>query len=377
MLNTVIKFPFYVKLTCTLLTILLIGWFAIIGQTILIPLILGFLISILLVPFCNFFERRLYFPRALASIITTILFFGFIFGVFYLIVLQLINISEEWPLFQKQILHLFEDFQRWISKNYGISSRKQLQYVSDNISKTFNLGTVVIEKVFESFARYSVLTLFTFFYILFILVYRRHLVRFLFYIFEERNHSSILSVIYTTQKTVKKYLIGLILQIVIVFSITFLALNFLGIKYSFLIALITGVFNIIPYIGIITSMLITSILTFTTGDESDLILVILTYFIVHTIDANVIMPKIVGSKVKINSLIVIIGLVTGELVWGIMGMFLAIPILAIFKIIFDHVPELKPWGFLLGEIKEEKLNLTIENYFIKRRKKAKDKNDGE
>jgi len=374
MLNKILNFPFYIKLTCTLITLLLVGWFAIIGQTILIPLILGFIISILLVPFCNFYERYLFIPRAFASIITTILFFTVIFGVFYIIVLQLIDISEEWPTFQKQLIHLIEDIQHWISKNYGISSRKQLQYVNENISKTFNLGTVIIERVFESLTRYSILILFTFFYILFILIYRRHLVRFLFYIFEENKHKSILSIIYTTQKMVKQYLIGLIIQIIIVFTLTFFALEFLDVKYSFLIALITGVFNVIPYVGIISSMIIASVLTFATSDPGDVIFVMISYFIVHAIDANIVMPKIVGSKVKINSLIVIIGLVIGELLWGIMGMFLAIPILAISKIIFDHIPELRPWGFLLGEQKNDLLNPNIERYFIKRPKIFKNKN---
>ena len=373
MLNAINTQPFYVKLTCSLLSILLLGWLAVVGQTILIPLILGILISILLVPFCNIFERYLFFPRVLSSILTTILFFGLISGIFYVIIIQLVDVSEEWPAFQKQIIHLAEDLQRWISKNYGISSRKQLQYVNDNISKTFNIGTVVIERVLDSLTRYSVLIVFTFLYTLFTLIYRRHLVRFLLYIFTERNHASILSILSTAQRMVKQYLIGLIFQILIVFTITFIALNTLGVKYSFLLALVTGIFNIIPYVGIIISLSIASLLTFATSTESNLFLVLLTYIIVHAIDANIVMPKIVGSKVKINSLIVIIGLVIGEMLWGIMGMFLSIPLLAMSKIIFDHIPELKPWGYLFGEEKSERLNNDIEKYFVTRPKIIKRK----
>ncbi len=369
MLNAINTQPFYIKFACSLISILLLGWLAVLGQTILIPLFLGILISVLLVPFCNFFERYLFFPRVLASIVTTILFFGFITGVFYIIIIQLVDVSEEWPAFQKQIIHVAEDLQRWISKNYGISARKQVQYINENISKTFNIGTVVIEKVLDSLTRYSILIIFTFLYTLFTLIYRRHLVRFLFYIFTERNHSSVLSIISTSQRMVKQYLIGLILQIIIVFTLTFIALNLLGIKYSFLLALITGIFNIIPYVGIIISLSIASLLTFaTTGSGSNLFLLLLTYIAVHAIDANIVMPKIVGSKVKINSLIVIIGLVIGEMLWGIMGMFLSIPLLAMCKIIFDHVPELKPWGFLFGEEKAEKLDVDIEKFFTKRPK---------
>lgn len=363
-----IQLPFYVKLTCTLVSILLLGWFAIIGQTILIPLILGFLISILLVPLCNFFERFLFLPRVVASIITVILFSGLIVGIFYILINQLIDISDEWPGFQSQIIELFETVQRWIHQRFGISSRMQMNFLNENLSKTFDFGTLFIERILAGLTRYSILILFTFLYVVFILIYRRHLIRFVFYIFHERKHKHVLSVIYTTQNMVKQYLIGLFLQMIIVFSLSFIAFSILGIKYSFVLALMTGIFNIIPYVGIIMSLIISVIITLATATPSQVLLLMLSFIIVHAIDGNIVMPKIVGSKVKVNSLIVIIGLVIGEMTWGIMGMFLSIPILAMVKIIFDHVPELKPWGFLLGEEKSERLNPNVEQYFRKNRR---------
>ena len=71
--------------------------------------------------------------------------------------------------------------------------------------------------------------------------------------------------------------------------------------------------------------------------------------VIHAIDGNIVMPKVVGSKVKINSLIVIVGLVVGEMLWGISGMLLTIPILAILKIVFDRIDNTKAWGYLMGE----------------------------
>lgn len=373
MLKRTLQFPFYVKLACTLVSILLLGWFAIIGQTILIPLILGFLVSILLVPFCNFFERYLHFPRVLSSITTTLLFLGFIAGVMYVLVNQLMDIADEWPAFQNQMMELFNNAQRWIHKNYGINSNMQLQYLNENLSKTFDVGTIVLERLLGGITRYSVLLLFTFLYIVFILIYRRHLIRFVFYIFHENQHKSVLSVIYTTQHMVKQYLIGLFMQIIIVSTLSFIAFSLLGIKYSFVLALLTGILNIIPYVGITISLFISVIITFATSTPTHVLLVLIAYVVVHAIDGNIVMPKIVGSKVKVNSLMVIIGLVVGEITWGIMGMFLSIPILAMSKIIFDHIPELKPWGFLLGEEKSERLNPNVEKYFTKNRKLFKSK----
>ncbi|MDO9040152.1 MAG: AI-2E family transporter, partial [Bacteroidota bacterium] len=79
------------------------------------------------------------------------------------------------------------------------------------------------------------------------------------------------------------------------------------------------------------------------------IYVLIIYYIIQLIDNNYIVPIIVSSKVKINALFSIIVVFAGNALWGISGMFLSIPLLAIIKLIFDHIEPLKPWGFLLGD----------------------------
>jgi predicted PurR-regulated permease PerM len=69
---------------------------------------------------------------------------------------------------------------------------------------------------------------------------------------------------------------------------------------------------------------------------------------IHAVDSNFLLPLVVGSKVRLNALITFIGIVVGEMLWGLSGMFLSIPMIAICKIIFDRVESLKPWGFLFG-----------------------------
>jgi putative permease len=124
----------------------------------------------------------------------------------------------------------------------------------------------------------------------------------------------------------------------------------LGIKYAVLLGLITGLFNIIPYIGIFTAMLISVLITFATAAAAGKVfLVLITLIITHLVDSNLLLPAIVGSKVKINPLITVLGVVLGEMIWGVSGMFLSIPVIAVLKIIFDRIDSLKPWGILLGE----------------------------
>jgi len=114
------------------------------------------------------------------------------------------------------------------------------------------------------------------------------------------------------------------------------------------LGLISGIFNIVPYIGIFTALLISVLITFATAGAGKVLLVLIAFVSIHALDGNVLMPLVVGSKVKINALFAFIGIVVGEMIWGISGMFLCIPYLAMLKIIFDKVEQLKPWGILLG-----------------------------
>ena len=173
--------------------------------------------------------------------------------------------------------------------------------------------------------------------------------KFLLFVNRVEDRPIVVDVVQQVQYVVKKYLIGLLIQMSLVSLLVFIVLSLIGVKYSLLLALITRVFNVLPYVGIFSSILIISILTFATSSLTHVVLVILALIIVHMIDSNFIVPKIVGSKVKVNSLFAMLSIIIGEMIWGISGMFLAIPILAIVKIVMDRIRELKPWGFLLGE----------------------------
>jgi predicted PurR-regulated permease PerM len=77
--------------------------------------------------------------------------------------------------------------------------------------------------------------------------------------------------------------------------------------------------------------------------------VLAAYYVIQLIDNHYIVPYIVASKIKINALFAVIIVLVGNALWGIPGMFLSMPILAIIKLICDHIEPLKPWGFLLGD----------------------------
>jgi predicted PurR-regulated permease PerM len=142
----------------------------------------------------------------------------------------------------------------------------------------------------------------------------------------------------------------------------------LGIDYAILLGIIGALLNVIPYIGGIVAVALPMMIAVATKSTAwYAVYVLAVYYFIQFIDNHYIVPKIVASKVKINMLFAIIVVLAGNALWGIPGMFLAIPLLAIVKLICDHIESLKPWGFLLGDTMPPLIKL--KPIFIKVKKK--------
>jgi predicted PurR-regulated permease PerM len=123
-----------------------------------------------------------------------------------------------------------------------------------------------------------------------------------------------------------------------------------GIKHAILIGAIFAVLNLIPYLGALLGNLIGVLLTLSSSPELLPVVIVLgSIAFVQFLDNNILMPRIVGSKVKINALATIVGVIIAGSLAGIPGMFLSLPIIAVLKIIFDRTDNLKQWGVLLGD----------------------------
>jgi predicted PurR-regulated permease PerM len=136
----------------------------------------------------------------------------------------------------------------------------------------------------------------------------------------------------------------------IVATLTSIGMFILGVEYAILIGVITALLNLIPYIGIMMAITIALLAALINSSEISIMLGVGALFaIVQFIDNNILVPRIVGNKVRINALASIVGVITGGFIAGIAGMFLAIPLLAIMKVIFDRIESLSPWGYLIGD----------------------------
>ena len=346
--------PFYTKLAMVLISLIAIGYLCVLGKEVLSPLLFALLLSILLLPVAGFLEQRLKFRRSAAAGVSVILLIIFIYLILYLVASQVAGLASDWPQFKEQLTVSMKDFQHWISANFHVNMVKQMAYVNTATSKLLTESTSVIGATVVSVSSILLFLVFTMINTFFLLFYRRKIVTFLVKIFKENNESILYDVIAQVQYIIRKYILGLLLEMAIVATALCIIFWLLGIKYAVLLGIITGLFNIIPYIGIFTALLFSVLVTFATAAvTTKIILVIVAVVIVHLIDSNVILPIIVGSKVKINGQITLLGVIVGEMMWGIPGMFLSIPVIAIAKIIFDRVEGLQPWGLLLGDEKDE------------------------
>jgi predicted PurR-regulated permease PerM len=340
--------PFYERLALVLIGFCILGYLVIIAKDLLDPLLFGFLFAVLLLPLANFLERKLRLPRSASSFISILLMIGFIGGILYLVGAQISNLASDWPMLKKQVDQSIDGLQEWVQHAFKIDATKQMTYVDNTARKIMASGGVVLETTFGAISSLMLFYVFIMIFTFFILFYRRLLFRFVISVFDDGHTHIVEDIVENVQKILRQYIFGLLLEMVIVSAVAITAFWIIGIKYAALLGLIVGLFNIIPYLGIFTALLLSVLITFATGTLSDTVTVGISVIGIHAVDANFLLPAVVGSKVRLNALITFIGIILGEMLWGLSGMFLSIPIIAIFKIIFDRIDSLKPWGYLLG-----------------------------
>ena len=361
--------PFYLKLAAVLFSLIAMVYIVIVAKEILSPLIFSCLFSILLLPFASFLENKVKLPKSAASMIAVLTLLACIGALLYVIGSQVSNLASDWPQFQDQLHKTQNDIMDWIRSSFHVTRHKQETFVANTTNKVVASGGAVVGATLLSLSSILLFLVFTFIYTFFFLLYRTLIMRFLESVFQDENKKLVHDIIEQVQFIIRKYIIGLLIEMAIVSVVVCAAFMFLGVKYAILLGLITGLFNIIPYIGIFSALIVSSAVTLATApSQSTVIYVMITLVVTHLLDSNVLLPVVVGSKVRINALVTVLGVIIGEMIWGIPGMFLSIPVIAVLKIIFDRVESLKSWGIILGD-EDYKQNRLAKKLIVKNKSK--------
>lgn len=360
------SWPLYAKITALLLLVYLILYGLFLGQDILAPLGFAFLFSVLLRPL----EKKLIkwkVPKILAIILTLIFAVVVFAGIITFLSKQIAGFIKDIPAIKHNLADLWSQFQHWLSRTFNLSKAEQQKLIQkatkdtmDNIAPVDTLGAVT-----GSLATMILIPV----YIFLFLYYRTLLLRFIVELFEEDHHEKVKHVIQEIRYVVQHYITGLLTETSIVAALNVIGLLIIGAPFAFLLGVISAILNLIPYIGGLVAVLLTALITFTnTGSITTAFYAIITFLIVQLIDNNILVPRVIASRVQLNALFSIIGVLIGGAICGVSGMFLTIPLLAICKVIFDKVDELNPWGRLLGD--DIPKTPTLTNVLKRRRRKS-------
>jgi predicted PurR-regulated permease PerM len=338
------KHPFYLKSTVILFGLVLFVYILFNLREFLVPVAFALMLSILLNPLTLLLEKwRL--PHALAIAIAIVAGILFIAGVAYLLYMEIASFSDQLPVFKKKLAEIGANIQHYASRHLGLAYKKQDQYLDQAETGLKPILASAVGSVVGTLSMVILLPVYTFLF----LFYKKLIINFLYELFAEENAQELSKVLTQTKGAIQSYMFGLLLEAIIVATLNSIALLILGVDYAILLGVLGAILNVLPFIGgLIAVLLPVLIATVTKNGFNTQIAVMIAYFIIQMIDNHFLVPYIVSSKVKINALISIIIVLLGGALWGIPGMFLSIPFIGVLKIIFDRIPELKPWGKLFG-----------------------------
>ena len=357
------QLPFYARLPLILLAVLLIYVMLNSASGIFIPLTFSLFLAILLFPFTRFLEQKLHFGKSLAALVSVLVFLLLLGCFVYFFTLQFISFSQDLPMLKQRFEVIFTDLQQWLSFKFHITTRVQTDYLNKSASSIVESAAYSLRNVFFSVTTILLWTIFIFLFTFFMLFHRRLLNKFMLHLFSVKHREKVSEIIMETKGMINGYILALLIEMVLVSTINCTMFLIMGIKYAMFLGIMAGVLNIIPYLGIYTSILISMLVTFANSTGNMALEVAIGLFSVHLIDSNVLMPRLVGGRVKMNPFITILAVMVGEFIWGVPGMFLFIPITGIIKLICERVEGLEAWGILIG-VEEKEIPVAVIKKYI-------------
>ena len=325
------------------------------ARQVLIPLLFAMFFAMLFTPLCDRMERGR-IKRGLAAFISVLIIVLVILGIGTMVYLQSRKMSEKWPQIEQRSAEFLKQAQSYVTEKLNVSHEKQEEMINKRIKKMSESSGQTIKRFVSSLAStlgmFVIILIFTF---LFLLQRDKYKAFFIQISGGETKPDEARKLIENISTVSQGYLTGRLISISIFFVLFTIGFTIVGLENAFLLALVAALLTIIPYIGSIIGGLFPVAFALVTSDSTGT--AIATFFVVLLININdnyVIEPNLIGGQVSISAFWTIFILLVGGSIWGVAGMVLFLPMLAVTKIIFDAIPELKPFGYLIGDQREEK-----------------------
>jgi predicted PurR-regulated permease PerM len=345
MKSPVKEYPFYLKATVILFGLVLLTYALYNLKGILAPICFSFIIAILLNPLVNKLQRNGAHKLVAIglSLLVALLIVG---GILFFISTQLMAFGENLPQLKIKFNEHLVELQHWVAINFKFTIAKQQKVLADLMDSSQSFLGGALGSALGTLGLVFLVPI----YVFLLLFYKTLIVNFFHEIFAEENTLKVSEVLVETKSAIQSYMVGLLIEALVVAVMNSVALMLLGVEYAILLGVIGALLNMLPYIGGIIAIALPVIIASVTKDGFTTQLgVIGAYTLIQFIDNNFLVPFLVSSRVKINAFFSIFIVLLGGALWGVAGMFLSIPFLAILKIIFDRLPDMRPWGKLLGD----------------------------
>lgn len=327
------------------------GWqLLMLMKNILIPVIVASLIAITLFPLQMNLENKLKWPRSVSSLVCVSVVVIFLTSFVYLIGIEASAFNAD----LRMLAQKFNTNNLSSLNNAGNLNSQGSIFITKVMNTMFSslssLAGKMLLSIMSTVVTIVLIIVFTFFF----LYYRRLLYDAASLFFHGNKKTSFDNALLAVRKLTRHFMTGLLIEMVIVAILSSALMAVFGIKHSITLGVLAAVLNVIPYIGIYSATLLAVLITYSNSGSAAALSTAIILLSVHTIDANVLMPRIMGSQVKLNSLAALLSVLSGGLLWGIPGLFLAIPIAAIARIIFEQIPSLMPLAVVMGSERVEK-----------------------
>ncbi|WP_353196230.1 AI-2E family transporter [Parapedobacter defluvii] len=366
MQETPTKRPYVLELAASLISLALIIALMYVLQGVLLPLMFSILIAISLYPVAGTLER-LRLGKAFSALLAVILAIAILSGLIWFIIHQVIVIGRDGAEIQTKFLSIFDTIQHWLQERFGLEPTDIVERLRGQANQILSNAASYVTAAFGSLgnilAGAVLVPLFSFF----LLYYRVFFREFFFRAFRSTPQDVVHTTLNKIYTVVQSYLLGLVTVMGIVAILNTVGLWIMGIQYAWFFGTLASLLMLLPYIGIAIGSILPALFALATKDSAWYAVGVIAWFqVVQFLEGNVITPNIVGSKVSINPLMAIISILLGGMLFGLAGLILALPLTATIKVIFDAIPSMNAFGFLIGEPEKYHLKRYSTKILLKR-----------
>ncbi|AKD04646.1 AI-2E family transporter [Pontibacter korlensis] len=325
----------------------------------LYPVFMAILFSYLLYPVENMLEGW-GLPRILANFIIVIAAMALFVGALILLYKQLTSFMGDFPSLQEEAMKNLDRLQHSIDEHFGSTSPDNEHWLQMQVSNALEFSGNFLRDILMAttgtVAKIGLMPV----YIFLILYYRNKFENFIYRQLPPARHPRAKQIIDEISNVTKHYMAGVVIVILILCVLNSTGLYLIGVEYALLLGIISAFINFIPYFGTLIGGAVPLLYTLMVqGDPNKALMVLIFFLAVQFTENNILTPNITGSKVNINPLFTILSIIVGGMIWGLPGMFLAVPYLGMFKVYCNYNESLSGWSYMLGTEGTEEHALTL------------------